>query len=66
MPPIKKLTNAPRNPVARSSLMRKGGVHEKSTTTERRQIKDQIDSELDDWREAVEFEEKVKVKPKKD
>jgi hypothetical protein len=66
MAPIKKATKAPRNPVSRSPLMRKGGVHEKSTTSKRRQIKDQIDSELEGWREAVEFEENVKIKPKKD
>ena len=41
--------------------MRKGGVHEKSATTKRRQVRSKIDAELDDWREAVEFEEKVKV-----
>jgi hypothetical protein len=30
---------APRNPVARSALMRKGGVHEKSTGAKRRQAR---------------------------
>lgn len=53
-------TKAPRNPVARSPLMRKGGVHEKTATVKRRQVKTQIDAELEDWREAVEFEENLK------
>lgn len=66
MPSFKKPTTPPRNPVARSPLMRKGGVHEKSTTTKRRQVKDQIDSELEDWREAVEFEDDVNVNKRKD
>ena len=57
----KKSKIVPRNPIARSPLMRKGGVHEKSTTTKRREVREQIDDELGDWREAVEFENKVKV-----
>lgn len=57
--PLKKRTSAPRNPVARSPLMRKGGVHEKTATTKRRQVRKKIETELEDWREAVEFELEV-------
>jgi len=54
-------SSAPRNPVARSPLMRKGGVHEKTTTTKRRAEKEALLDELEDWREAVEFEKEVRL-----
>lgn len=37
---------APRNPVARSPLMRKGGVHEKSVGAKRRHAKMALRKEL--------------------
>lgn len=46
---IKK--DKPRNPVARSPIMKKGGVHEKSRTSERQQEKDVVQHELDEWEE---------------
>ena len=54
----------PRNPVARSPLMRKGGVHEKTKTVERRATKGSVEAELENWRDDVAFEESVKP-PKK-
>ena len=63
MPP-KKPSNAPRNPVAQSPLMRKGGVHEKSPAAKRKQVQDEIGTELEDWREAVEFELEVRKRSK--
>jgi len=59
MPRVVKGTTVPRNPVALSPLMRKGGVHEKSATTKRREAKAAVESELEDWREAVEFEREM-------
>ena len=49
-------TVVPRNPVARSPLMRKGGVHEKSKTAKRRESSQALKSQLEDWREELEFE----------
>ncbi len=45
-----------RNPVARSPLLRKGGVHEKSATAKRQGGKQHLQQSLDDWREELEFE----------
>lgn len=45
------MKNKPRNPVARSPLMKKGGVHQKSRTAERQQEKDAVQSEVDEWEE---------------
>lgn len=41
----------PRNPVARSPIMKKGGVHQKSRSSERRQENRAIEVELDTWAE---------------
>jgi len=41
----------PRNPVARSPLMRKGGVHEKSATAKRQQAREGLNRQLDDWQD---------------
>lgn len=49
-------TIVPRNQVAQSPLMKKGGVHKKNTTAKRRQVREEIETELEDWREAMEFE----------
>ncbi len=50
----------PRNPVARSPLMKKGGVHEKSKTVVRRGKKAAMNKEVEDWRDDVEFERSLK------
>lgn len=49
-----------RNPVARSPLLRKGGVHEKSKSAKRQQQKLSDNHLLDDWREELEFEREMK------
>jgi hypothetical protein len=54
-----KNTVVPRNPVARSPLLRKGGVHEKTATAKRQQCRDAIRGQLDNWREDVAFEAEV-------
>ncbi|WP_353570187.1 hypothetical protein [Candidatus Albibeggiatoa sp. nov. BB20] len=38
-----------RNYVARSPLLRKGGVHEKSKTTQRHKAKKELKKEISDW-----------------
>lgn len=53
-------TVVPRNPVARSPLLRKGGVHEKSKTAKRQQNRGALRVQLDDWREELEFERSLK------
>lgn len=50
----------PRNPVARSPLLRKGGVHEKTATAKRQQANDALSAELEDWREDLAFEQSLK------
>jgi len=50
----------PRNPVARSPLLRRGGVHEKSKTAKRQQSRQALNTQLDDWREEVEFEHSLR------
>ncbi|MEM7359706.1 MAG: hypothetical protein AAF431_11460 [Pseudomonadota bacterium] len=51
----------PRNPVARSPLLRKGGVHEQTATTKRRQASEALAAELEDWREDVAFEQSIRA-----
>jgi len=41
----------PRNPFARAPIMKKGGIHQKSRSSEQRQEKDVIDDELQEWKE---------------
>ena len=53
-------TVVPRNPVARSPLMKKGGVHEKSKTAKRRESSQALKSQLEDWREELEFERSLR------
>ena len=53
-------TVVPRNPVARSPLMKKGGVHEKSKTAKRRENNQALKSQLEDWREELEFERSLR------
>ena len=54
-------TTAPRNPVARSPLLRKGGAHQGSKTAQRRIARRAMESLLDDWREDLEFERSLKA-----
>jgi len=50
----------PRNPVARSPLLRRGGAHQTSKTSLRRDARQALDTQLDDWREDLEFERSLK------
>ena len=43
-----------RNPVARSPLMRKGGVHQRSVSSQRQQTRDSIKDEAQHWRDEIE------------
>lgn len=54
-------TVVPRNQVAQSPLLKKGGVHEKSKTSKRRDAKVIVEAELEYWREAVGFEQQMAV-----
>ncbi len=54
-------TQVPRNPVARSPLLKKGGAHEPSKTNERRNAKHALEMQLEDWREELEFERSLKL-----
>ena len=44
------MARKPRNPVARSPLLRKGGVHRKSRSAERMQSKRELKEEAEDER----------------
>ena len=48
-------TIKPRNPVVRSPLMRKGGVHQKSNGAKRKRNARQIQVAAENWREELEF-----------
>lgn len=54
MPTLPRLR--PRNPVAMSPLLCKGGVHERSKSGVRAEVKQQLQDELTHWREALEEE----------
>ena len=56
----KKTSIKPRNPAARSPLMKKGGAHEKTKTSKRRSAKESVKGDLKDWRDDVKFERSVK------
>ena len=60
MPNTFKNFVVPRNPVARSPLLRKGGVHEKTATAKRQQCREAVRGELDNWRDDVAFEAEVR------
>ncbi len=53
------LTIKPRNPVALSPLLRKGGVHCKSNSAIRQSRRVSLAQDLDDWRDELEFEREV-------
>lgn len=46
----------PRNPVARSPLLRKGGVHEKNATAKRQHTRTKLNQQLYDWQDDLAFE----------
>ena len=48
-----------RNHVARSPLLRKGGAHTKSTSSERQSIKRETEEVLSNWREELVFEREI-------
>lgn len=50
----------PRNPVARSPLLRKGGVHEKNATAKRQQSRVMLNQQLEDWQDDLAFERELK------
>lgn len=52
-------TLKPRNPVARSLLLRKGGVHQKSATAKRQHVRTGLNRQLDDWEDDLAFEREM-------
>jgi len=60
MPNKSKGFLVPRNSVACSPILRKGGVHEKSKTAKRRQKRQSLNLQLDDWRGELEFERSLR------
>jgi len=54
-------TIVPRNPVARSPLLHKGGVHQETKTNQRRNARQALEGQLEDWREDLEFERSLKA-----
>lgn len=48
----------PRNPVARSPLLKKGGAHEQSKTAQRRSSKEAVKSEAAAWRDQLKTRDK--------
>lgn len=53
-----------RNPVARSPLLRKGGVHSQTTTGQRVRNRLQTQSAIDEWLEDIEDEAITQTKVK--
>ncbi len=53
-------TIVPRNPVARSPLLKKGGAHQISKTAGRRNNRQVLKNQLDDWRDDLNFERSLK------
>lgn len=53
---IKNKAVKPRNPVARSPLMRKGGAHQTGESAQRQHKRQALQYQLDDWRDELEFE----------
>lgn len=61
MPTLPKVR--PRNPVARSPLLRKGGVHEKSKSGLRAEHKQKLQTELIDWYEELDDDDLLTNNP---
>ncbi|MEO0367500.1 MAG: hypothetical protein AAF197_01810 [Pseudomonadota bacterium] len=49
-------TTVPRNPVARSPLLRRGGVHERSRSAIRQQNRQSLQDEASHWRDELDSE----------
>lgn len=47
------ISRRPRNPVARSPLLRKGGMHQKAKSGQRAEAKLHMQQEAENWREAL-------------
>jgi len=54
------ITTVPRNPVVRSPLLRKGGVHQETKTSQRRGARQALNQQLEDWRDDLAFERGLK------
>ena len=52
-------TLVPRNPVARTLATRRGGAHQASKASERRNVRSNLDNQLETWREDLEFEREL-------
>ena len=59
-------TTVPRNHVARSLMLRRGGAHQRSRTSERQQNRARVRELTDDWREELEFEREVSIENEED
>ena len=58
---VTKIPNIkPRNPFACSSLMKKGGAHQKSKSSLRKQYQNALNAELSDWQKELAFERELK------
>lgn len=59
---VKKVGNTlkPRNPVARSPLLRRSGAHQPKRSTQRRAARDSVLSELDEWRDELDDDRVVR------
>ena len=57
---IQKTRIKPRNLVACSPLMKKGGAHQKSQSALRSQKRQQMLSQLEDWQDDLAFERELK------
>lgn len=55
------MTLVPRNPVARSAQMNKGGVHQETKTSQRQHARQALGAELESWRDDLEFERSLKA-----
>lgn len=53
-------TLVPRNPVARSPLLKKGGAHQTTQTSDRRRDRQSLNRQMEDWREELAFERSLK------
>ena len=55
-----KIGIKPRNPIACSPLLKKGGVHQKTQSALRTQKRQQLLSQLEDWQDDLAFERELK------
>lgn len=54
-------TRAPRNPLACSPLLRKGGIHTQSKTGQRTRAKLNVEDEINEWRDEQAFITKLET-----